>query len=68
MSTFPKLASHGRFAGAVLAFCAAVAFAAGAAAQGLVEGTHYVRLKNPQPVETGKNIEVIEFFSYGCPH
>ena len=22
----------------------------------------------PQPVETGKKIEVIEFFSYGCPH
>ena len=26
------------------------------------------RLANPQPVETGKKIEVIEFFSYGCPH
>lgn len=34
----------------------------------LVEGKDYVRLKNPQPVETGKKIEVIEFFSYGCPH
>ena len=33
-----------------------------------VEGKDYVRLKNPQPVETGKKIEVIEFFSYGCPH
>jgi len=33
-----------------------------------VEGKEYVRLKNPQPVETGKKIEVIEFFSYGCPH
>jgi thiol:disulfide interchange protein DsbA len=32
------------------------------------EGKEYLRLKNPQPVETGKNIEVIEFFSYGCPH
>ena len=32
------------------------------------EGREYLRLKNPQPVETGKNIEVIEFFSYGCPH
>jgi thiol:disulfide interchange protein DsbA len=40
--------------------------AAGAA--DLVEGKEYVRLKNPQPVETGKKIEVIEFFSYGCPH
>ena len=50
---------------AALAF---TAFAAGASAQGLAEGTNYVRLKNPVPVETGKNIEVIEFFSYGCPH
>ena len=33
-----------------------------------MEGKNYVRLKNPQTVETGKNIEVIEFFSYGCPH
>jgi len=32
------------------------------------EGIQYLRLKNPQPVETGKKIEVIEFFSYGCPH
>ncbi len=42
--------------------------AAGAAAQGMTEGINYLRLNNPQPVETGKNIEVIEFFSYGCPH
>jgi protein dithiol oxidoreductase (disulfide-forming) len=34
----------------------------------LVEGKDYARLKNPQPVESGKKIEVIEFFSYGCPH
>jgi len=34
----------------------------------LVEGKDYLRLKNSQPVETGKKIEVIEFFSYGCPH
>jgi len=33
-----------------------------------VEGKDYLRLKNAQPVETGKKIEVIEFFSYGCPH
>lgn len=50
----------------VLAFAAGLA--AGASAQGMAEGTNYLRLKNPQPVETGKNIEVIEFFSYGCPH
>ncbi len=37
-------------------------------AQGLQEGREYVRIRNPVPVETGKKIEVIEFFSYGCPH
>jgi len=45
-----------------------VAIAGSAGAQALTEGTNYVRLKNSMPVETGKNIEVIEFFSYGCPH
>lgn len=42
----------------------------GANAQGgPVEGTHYVRLSQPQPTQapSGK-IEVIEFFWYGCPH
>jgi thiol:disulfide interchange protein DsbA len=56
---------------ALRAFALAAAFclaAVSAAAQGLVEGTNYARLRNPLPVETGKNIEVIEFFSYGCPH
>jgi protein dithiol oxidoreductase (disulfide-forming) len=32
------------------------------------EGSEYLRLKNAIPVETGNKIEVIEFFSYGCPH
>ena len=34
----------------------------------LVEGKQYTRLKSVQPAEKGKKIEVIEFFSYGCPH
>jgi thiol:disulfide interchange protein DsbA len=34
----------------------------------LVEGKNYQRLKNPQPVDSGKEIEVLYFFSYGCPH
>jgi len=42
-------------------------FAASASAE-LVEGKNYVRMQNPHPVETGKQIEVVEFFSYGCPH
>ncbi len=45
-----------------------LALAAAVSAQGLIEGQNYARLKNPQPPESGKNIEVIEFFSYGCPH
>jgi len=48
------------------AFLAALSLTA--AAQSVDEGKEYLRLKNPQPVETGKKIEVIEFFSYGCPH
>jgi len=49
---------------------ALVAFAmfAGAASAALVEGKNYERIAHPQAVETGKKIEVIEFFSYGCPH
>jgi protein dithiol oxidoreductase (disulfide-forming) len=40
----------------------------GVGAQGAaVEGRQFARI-NPVPVETGKKIEVIEFFSYGCPH
>ncbi len=49
--------------GALLAWACV---AAGAAE--FVEGKQFTRLKNPQPVETGRKIEVIEFFSYGCPH
>jgi protein dithiol oxidoreductase (disulfide-forming) len=57
-----------RFA-AVLVLGIGAAIAAGAAgAQALEEGKQYVRLRNPVPVDTGKKIEVIEFFSYGCPH
>lgn len=32
------------------------------------EGTDYKRVNRPVPVETGKQIEVVEFFWYGCPH
>jgi thiol:disulfide interchange protein DsbA len=57
-----------RLVRAFAAFALAAAFVSGAAAQAPVEGTNYVRLKNQQPTESGKNIEVLEFFSYGCPH
>lgn len=49
-----------------IAFAALFAFAGPAAAQ--AEGKEFLRLKTGHPVETGKKIEVIEFFSYGCPH
>ena len=32
-----------------------------------IEGTHYIRLSQPNAVSAGK-IEVVEFFWYGCPH
>ena len=57
-----------RFLGRGLFALLLAAFAAGGASAQLVEGKGYVRIANPQPVETGKKIEVIEFFSYMCPH
>jgi len=56
-----------RFAQSLVGFLAVLSFATAGAAD-LVEGKNYARLKVPQPVESGKKIEVIEFFSYGCPH
>jgi thiol:disulfide interchange protein DsbA len=50
------------------AFVAVTPLPATAQTAALQEGNQYIRLKSPQPVETGKKIEVIEFFSYGCPH
>jgi thiol:disulfide interchange protein DsbA len=67
MTDNPIFTTLGRAARALAALCAIVAFASSAGAQ-MVEGQNYLRLKNPMPVETGKNIEVLEFFSYGCPH
>jgi thiol:disulfide interchange protein DsbA len=52
----------------LLAAALAVALPFAAAAQALEEGKNYQRIKSPQPVETGDKIEVLEFFSYGCPH
>lgn len=41
---------------------------ASAAAQTLIEGKHYTRVQMPQPTAAAGKVEVIEFFSYGCPH
>ena len=62
--TFPGIRGVAR---AALALVAALALAVPASAQ-YTEGKEYLRYKQPFPVETGKKIEVIEFFSYGCPH
>jgi thiol:disulfide interchange protein DsbA len=34
----------------------------------LTAGRDYQLINPPQPTESGSKIEVIEFFSYGCPH
>jgi len=48
--------------GRALLVLLAAAFASGSAVAQLTEGKNYARIANPQPVETGKKIEVIEFF------
>lgn len=54
-------------------FCTALAGLAAAAVlpAGAAEpqaGKDYVTLANAQPTESGKKVEVIEFFAYYCPH
>jgi len=52
------------------ALCLAVAglLLSGCAGFGLVEDRDYLRIDPPQAVASGKQVEVIEFFWYGCPH
>jgi len=33
-----------------------------------IAGEHYIVLDNPVPTRNGSKIEVVEMFSYGCPH
>jgi thiol:disulfide interchange protein DsbA len=47
---------------------AAVVLTASALAQPPVADKEYKLINPPQRTETGKKIEVIEFFSYACPH
>lgn len=53
-----------------LALVAAAVFSlsAFAASDAIFEGHDYTRVKNTQPVATGKKVEVLEFFWYRCPH
>ncbi len=54
----------------VTAVAATLGVGGAAQAQGAapVEGKDYVRLNTPVAVPAGGKIDVIEFFSYGCPH
>ncbi len=48
---------------------ASVCFFASAVAQAqLMAGKDYQLITPPQPTASGKSIEVLEFFWYGCPH
>ncbi len=44
-----------------------VALSAAAAPNAPVEGVEYQRV-TPQPTDSGKKVEVMEFFWYNCPH
>ena len=43
-------------------------FASRIASGQIVPGRDFRVLDRPQPTASGKNVEVIEFFYYGCPH
>jgi len=60
MRTRPRLST--------LAALALVAAALSSAAPAQQENTEYRTLGTPQPTASPGKIEVIEFFSYGCPH
>lgn len=51
-----------------LVAAAVFSFSAYAASDAIFEGHDYTRVKDTQPVATGKKIEVLEFFWYRCPH
>ena len=57
------------FTRALAFFAAAVlSLSAVAAPEEAFEGKDYAAVSLPQPVATGKKIEVLEFFWYRCPH
>ena len=53
---------------AVVSFGFIAAASAVASPSEPVEGAEYHRLQNAQPTDTGKKVEVLEFFWYNCPH
>lgn len=52
----------------VIASFGFIASSAAAAPNAPVEGVEYQRLQQAQPTDTGKKVEVLEFFWYNCPH
>jgi len=52
----------------VIGLCLMLAWAMPVQAQSYSEGKNYTRLAQEQTTQSGKNIEVLEFFWYGCPH
>jgi thiol:disulfide interchange protein DsbA len=55
------------FCTALLGLAAGLAGVSASAAEPQ-QGAQYLVLPSPQPTDTGKKIEVIEFFAYYCPH
>jgi protein dithiol oxidoreductase (disulfide-forming) len=53
---------------ALMLWAAAATLAPRGASAQLVEGADYRRLSPPRPTSSPGKIEVLEFFSYGCPH
>jgi len=53
---------------ALAAILVSLVVSMGARAANWEEGVHYHELSQPQPVETGEQVEVRELFWYGCPH
>ncbi|MCE5182281.1 MAG: thiol:disulfide interchange protein DsbA/DsbL [Betaproteobacteria bacterium] len=51
-----------------LVLAIALSFAGLTAQADIQPGKEYELLTQPQPVETGKKIEILEIFSYGCIH
>ena len=56
-----------KFTGWLRISAAAMLLAAGVASA-QVAGKDFQTITPPQPTETGNKIEVLEFFSYACPH
>ena len=67
MLSFSRAAASRKALLAASLFLASSLFAFSASAR-IEMGKDYDELISPQPVATGDKIEVLEFFSYACPH